>query len=161
MPASFVFTSFETPGRASVRPLTLVNVAQNQGRSARAILDPVEALSVARRNAEGSSVVVVTGSAFVVGHLRHWWLTNVVERSRPLTPLAAHFAFATATLVSGCSHVRHGHRQRDARLILRRRAPETASNTAMAGGGAVVLHLARLVASLLGRSAVPGTTPGP
>jgi len=82
LPASFVFTSFETPGRSSVRPFTLVNVAQNQGRSARAIVDPVEALSVARRNADGSNVIVVTGSTFVVGHLRDWWLTNVVERSR-------------------------------------------------------------------------------
>ncbi len=82
LPASFVFTSFETPGRTPVRPTILVNVAQNAGRSARAIVDPVEAFSVARRNADGSNVVVVTGSTFVVGHLRDWWLTNVVERSR-------------------------------------------------------------------------------
>ncbi len=82
LPASFVFTSFETPGRASIRPLTLVNVAQNVGRSARAIVDPVDALAVARRNADGSNIVVVTGSTFVVGRLRDWWLTNVGERSR-------------------------------------------------------------------------------
>jgi dihydrofolate synthase/folylpolyglutamate synthase len=82
LPASFVFTSFETPGRGAVRPLTLVNVAQNVGRQARAIVDPVEALAVARRNADGSNVVVVTGSTFVVGQLRDWWLANVGERSR-------------------------------------------------------------------------------
>lgn len=82
LPASFVFTSFETPGRTPVRPLNLVNVAQNVGRPARAIVDPVEALSVARRNAEGSNVVVVTGSTFLVGRLRDWWLANVGERSR-------------------------------------------------------------------------------
>ena len=82
LPASFVFTSFETQGRTAVRPFTLVNVAQNVGRPARAIVDPVEALSVARRNADGSNVVVVTGSTFVVGQLRDWWLANVGERSR-------------------------------------------------------------------------------
>jgi len=37
---------------------------------------------VARRNADGSNVVVVTGSTFVVGQLRDWWLANVGERSR-------------------------------------------------------------------------------
>jgi len=60
----------------------MLNIAQQEGISARAIADPVEALGVARRNADASHVVVVTGSTFVVATLRDWWLTNVGERSR-------------------------------------------------------------------------------
>ncbi len=82
LPATFIFTSFETPGRVATRPARLVNIAQNEGRSARAIGDPVEALSVARRSVDAATIVVVTGSTFVVGTLRDWWLTNVVERTR-------------------------------------------------------------------------------
>jgi dihydrofolate synthase/folylpolyglutamate synthase len=82
LPATFIFTSFETPGRVATRPSRLVNIAQNEGRSARAIADPVEALSVARRTVDAATIVVVTGSTFVVGTLRDWWLTNVVERTR-------------------------------------------------------------------------------
>jgi dihydrofolate synthase / folylpolyglutamate synthase len=82
LPSSFIFTSFETPGRSSARPLRLVNVAEQAGFSARAIAEPVEALALARRNAEPRNVVVVTGSTFVVGELRDWWLANVAERSR-------------------------------------------------------------------------------
>ena len=80
--ASFVFTSFEAPGRTAASPQRLLNIAQQEGISARAIADPVEALGVARRNADASHVVVVTGSTFVVATLRDWWLTNVGERSR-------------------------------------------------------------------------------
>jgi len=82
LPGTFVFTAFDTPGRASERPQRLVNIAQLSGRSARAIVDPIEALAVARRQAESSHVVVVTGSTFLTGLLRDWWLENVVERSR-------------------------------------------------------------------------------
>jgi folylpolyglutamate synthase/dihydropteroate synthase len=82
LPASFIFTSFETPGRVSARPTRLVNIAESAGFSARAILDPIEALAIARRRTDASSVVVVTGSTFVVGELRDWWLANVAERTR-------------------------------------------------------------------------------
>ena len=82
LPASFVFTQFETPGRTSERPLRLANIAQLAGAGARTIGDPVDALAVARRSADGAHVVVVTGSTFVTGLLRAWWLEHVVERSR-------------------------------------------------------------------------------
>jgi dihydrofolate synthase / folylpolyglutamate synthase len=82
LPASFVFTSFETPGRTSERPGRLANIAEQAGINARVISDPIEALTVARRQAEGSHVIVVTGSTFVAGILRDWWLEHVFERSR-------------------------------------------------------------------------------
>jgi dihydrofolate synthase/folylpolyglutamate synthase len=82
LPASFVFTSFETPGRKAERPQRLANIAEINGIGARVISDPIEALAVARRQAESSQVVVVTGSTFVTGLLRDWWVENVVERSR-------------------------------------------------------------------------------
>lgn len=82
LPASFIFTAFEARGRISARPIRLVNIAEAAGLSARAIADPIEALAIARRNAGAESVVVVTGSTFIVGILRDWWLANVGERSR-------------------------------------------------------------------------------
>ena len=82
LPAAFIFTSFETPGRAAERPQRLVNIAELNGISARAIADPIEALAVARRQAESSAIIVVTGSTFLAGQLRDWWLENGVERSR-------------------------------------------------------------------------------
>jgi len=82
LPASFIFTSFETAGRTAARPQRLANIAQNAGVGARAIADPIEAFSIARRNADGSHIVVVTGSTFVAGLLRDWWFENVGERSR-------------------------------------------------------------------------------
>jgi len=80
--ASFVFTSFDAPGRTATSPQRLLNIAERAGISARAIADPIEALAIARRNADASHVVVVTGSTFVVATLRDWWLANVGERSR-------------------------------------------------------------------------------
>jgi dihydrofolate synthase/folylpolyglutamate synthase len=80
--ASFVFTSFDAPGRTATSPQRMLNVAEQAGASARAIADPIEALGVARRNADAGAIVVVTGSTFVVGTLREWWLANVAERSR-------------------------------------------------------------------------------
>ena len=80
--ASFVFTQFETPGRLSERPQRLSNIAELAGATARTIVDPVDALAVARRAGDGGHVVVVTGSTFVTGLLRDWWLEHVVERSR-------------------------------------------------------------------------------
>ena len=82
LPASFVFTSFDTPGRTAERPQRLANIAEHAGVTSRTIAEPVEAFAVARRSADGSHVVVVTGSTFLVGVLRDWWLAHVVERSR-------------------------------------------------------------------------------
>jgi len=82
LPASFVFTQFETAGRVSERPQRLANIAELAGATARTIGDPVDALAIARRTGDGSHVVVVTGSTFVTGTLREWWLEHVVERSR-------------------------------------------------------------------------------
>jgi len=82
LPASFVFTSFEAAGRTAERPQRLFNMAALAGVPARAISDPIEALAVARRQADGNHVVVVTGSTFLTGILRDWWVRNVVERSR-------------------------------------------------------------------------------
>ena len=78
---SFTFTSFQTPGRNAIRPQRLALIAQASGVWGRAIEDAVEALTVARRGADASDVIVVTGSTFVVAELREWWLTNVVARS--------------------------------------------------------------------------------
>ncbi|GAC1395658.1 MAG: Mur ligase family protein [Vulcanimicrobiaceae bacterium] len=82
LPATFIFTAFDTPGRTAERPQRLANIAELAGVSARTIADPVEALAVARRHADGSHVVVVTGSTFVPATLRAWWLEHVGERSR-------------------------------------------------------------------------------
>lgn len=82
LPATFIFTSFDTPGRTAERPQRLANIASNAGITARTIADPIEALAVARRHADGSHVVVVTGSTFVPAILRAWWLEHVVERTR-------------------------------------------------------------------------------
>ncbi len=82
LPASFTFTSFETPGRTAERPQRLANVAERAGVAARVIADPLEALALARRQAEPATIVVVTGSTFLVGVLREWWLTHVAETRR-------------------------------------------------------------------------------
>lgn len=81
LPATFTFTSFETNGRTSTRPQRLASIAGDHGVWGRAINDPVDAFSVARRNADAEDVVVVTGSTFVVATLRDWWLANVASRS--------------------------------------------------------------------------------
>ncbi|MBD5655668.1 MAG: hypothetical protein IAI50_10905 [Candidatus Eremiobacteraeota bacterium] len=80
--ATFVFTTFEAAGRRPERPQRLANIADRAGATARVIGDPIEALAVARRQADGSHVVVVTGSTFVTATLREWWLEHVAERSR-------------------------------------------------------------------------------
>jgi dihydrofolate synthase/folylpolyglutamate synthase len=81
LPGNFIFTTFEAAGYTPERPDKLANIATNAGVSARVIADPVEALAVARRQATPETVVVVTGSTFVAGALRAWWLENVVARS--------------------------------------------------------------------------------
>jgi dihydrofolate synthase/folylpolyglutamate synthase len=76
---TFVFTSFEVDGKEATRPQRLASIAGELGGWGRAITDPVEAFGVARRNAESSDIVVVTGSTYVVAALRAWWLTNVAS----------------------------------------------------------------------------------
>jgi len=82
LPAGYVFTSFDAVGRNAVRPQRLAGIAQAHGFHARAVADPVEALSIARRMAGPDDVVVVSGSTFLVATLRDWWLTNVGELAR-------------------------------------------------------------------------------
>jgi dihydrofolate synthase/folylpolyglutamate synthase len=80
LPATFTFTGFfGIPGRTAIRPQRLASIAEDLGIWGRAIGDPVDAFSIARRNADANDVVVVTGSTFVVGTLREWWFTNVVS----------------------------------------------------------------------------------
>ena len=80
LPATFSFTGFfGVPGRTAIRPQRLASIAEELGIWGRAIGDPVDAFSIARRNADANDIVVVTGSTFVVGTLREWWFTNVVS----------------------------------------------------------------------------------
>jgi len=80
LPGTFTFTTFDTGGRSSLRPQRLASIANELGVWGRAIIDPVEAFSVARRNADAEDIVVVTGSTFVVATLRDWWLAHVANR---------------------------------------------------------------------------------
>jgi dihydrofolate synthase/folylpolyglutamate synthase len=77
LPARYIFTSFQTQGRSATKPQRLLSMAESLGMSGRAILDPVEALSVARRNSAADDIVVVTGSTFIVAELREWWIEHV------------------------------------------------------------------------------------
>ncbi|MBV8081923.1 MAG: bifunctional folylpolyglutamate synthase/dihydrofolate synthase [Candidatus Eremiobacteraeota bacterium] len=76
LPVQFIFTSFDVSHRAAAQPRSLELIAQSFGAAARAVADPVEALSVARRIAGGDDLVVVTGSTFLVGLLGGWFLEN-------------------------------------------------------------------------------------
>jgi len=78
---SFTFTTFSTAGRTSSRPQRLASIANELGGWGRAITDPVEAFSIARRNADADDVIVITGSTFVVAELRAWWMANVQHNS--------------------------------------------------------------------------------
>jgi dihydrofolate synthase / folylpolyglutamate synthase len=73
LPATFTFTSFSASGRRPIPPARLATIAESLGSWGRAINDPIEAFTVARRMAEASDVVVVTGSTFVVAGLREWY----------------------------------------------------------------------------------------
>jgi dihydrofolate synthase/folylpolyglutamate synthase len=80
LPATYSFTTFAgIPGRSAIRPQRLASIAEELGIWGRAIADPVDAFAVARRNADASDIVVVTGSTFVVATLRDWWFANVVS----------------------------------------------------------------------------------
>lgn len=78
LPATYIFTSFDTQGRTATKPQRLMSIAEALGMSGRAIADPVEALNIARRNAAADEIIVVTGSTFVVAQVREWWMENVV-----------------------------------------------------------------------------------
>jgi dihydrofolate synthase/folylpolyglutamate synthase len=78
---SFTFTSFSTAGRTSSRPQRLASITDELGGWGRAITDPVEAFSIARRNAEADDIIVITGSTFIVAELRAWWMANVQSNS--------------------------------------------------------------------------------
>jgi len=78
---SFTFTTFSVAGRNASRPQRLASITNELGGWGRAITDPVEAFSIARRNADADDVIVVTGSTFVVAELREWWMANVQSRS--------------------------------------------------------------------------------
>jgi dihydrofolate synthase/folylpolyglutamate synthase len=78
--ATFAFTGFfGIPGRTAIRPQRLASIAEDLGIWGRSIGDPVDAFSIARRNADANDIVVVTGSTFVVARLREWWFANVVS----------------------------------------------------------------------------------
>jgi dihydrofolate synthase/folylpolyglutamate synthase len=80
LPATYSFTTFAgIPGRTAIRPQRLASIAEELGIWGRAIQDPVDAFSIARRNADAGDIVVVTGSTFVVATLRDWWIANVVS----------------------------------------------------------------------------------
>ncbi|GAC1299556.1 MAG: Mur ligase family protein [Vulcanimicrobiaceae bacterium] len=81
LPATFIVTSFDTPGKTAERPQRLANILENSGIASRTIGDPIDALAVARRHADGNAIIVVTGSTFVAATLRAWWLEHVVEPS--------------------------------------------------------------------------------
>ena len=78
VPATFTFTSFAVSGRRAMAPGRLATMAESLGRWGRAIDDPVEAFSVARRTAAIEDVIVVTGSTFVVAALREWFAPTAV-----------------------------------------------------------------------------------
>lgn len=73
VPSTFTFTSFAAQGRRAIPPARLAAMAESFGSWGRAISDPAEAFSVARRVAAIDDVIVVTGSTFVVAGLREWY----------------------------------------------------------------------------------------
>ncbi len=81
VPSTLIFTSFDARGRVAAKPQRLANIAESAGLWGRAVPDPVEAFTIARRNSGSDEIVVVTGSTFVVAELREWWMENVVATS--------------------------------------------------------------------------------
>jgi dihydrofolate synthase/folylpolyglutamate synthase len=82
LPATFIFTSFEATGRTAIKPARLASILEDFKVSGRAVSDPVEAFSIARRNAGTEDVVLVTGSTYVVAALRDWWFVNAAASAR-------------------------------------------------------------------------------
>ena len=66
LPAQFIFTTFDVR-TALPHSRTSVNIAAQAGATSRAVEEPLEALSVARRVAGATDLVVITGSTFLVG----------------------------------------------------------------------------------------------
>src|SRR5262249_27009436 len=81
LPAHFIFTSFDVSHRSAVTPRRLAVAAESMGLTARAVDDPVEALTIARRMASADDLVVITGSTFLVARLREWFALNVADGS--------------------------------------------------------------------------------
>ena len=81
LPAHFIFTSFDVSHRTAVSPRRLALAAETKGLAARAVDDPVEALTIARRMAGADDLVVVTGSTFLVARLREWFAIHVGDGS--------------------------------------------------------------------------------
>jgi dihydrofolate synthase / folylpolyglutamate synthase len=79
LPSTFTFTTFSVTGRRAVLPQRLATIAESFGGWGRAIADPIEALTVARRTAAPEDVVVVTGSTFIVAVLREWYMPTAVS----------------------------------------------------------------------------------
>jgi dihydrofolate synthase/folylpolyglutamate synthase len=79
LPAQFIFTTFPESHLRPVRPYNLANAAQLHGLAARAVEDPEEALMLARRVSAADDIIVVTGSTYLVGELRRWFLDNVAD----------------------------------------------------------------------------------
>jgi dihydrofolate synthase / folylpolyglutamate synthase len=77
--SSFTFTSFSVTGRRAILPQRLATIAESFGGWGRAIADPIEALTVARRTAAPEDLVVVTGSTFIVAVLREWYMPTAVS----------------------------------------------------------------------------------
>lgn len=82
LPAQYIFTTFDVSHRKSRHARNLVNIAEGAGMVARAVEDPIEALNLARRVANAPDLVVVTGSTFLVGTLRRWFLENSAVADR-------------------------------------------------------------------------------
>jgi dihydrofolate synthase/folylpolyglutamate synthase len=81
VPATLIFTTFDARGRIAAKPQRLASIAESAGLWGRAVGDPVEAFTIARRGAGSDDIVVVTGSTFVVAELRAWWMENVIATS--------------------------------------------------------------------------------
>jgi dihydrofolate synthase/folylpolyglutamate synthase len=81
VPATLIFTSFDARGRIAAKPQRLASIAESAGLWGRAVPDPVEAFTIARRSSGSDEIIVVTGSTFVVAELREWWMENVVATS--------------------------------------------------------------------------------
>jgi dihydrofolate synthase/folylpolyglutamate synthase len=79
LPAQFIFTTFPESHLRPVRPYNLANAAQLHGLAARAVEDPEEALMLALRVAAAEDIVIVTGSTYLVGELRRWFLDHVAD----------------------------------------------------------------------------------
>ena len=74
LPSTFTFTAYSSAGRKAIPASRLSTIAESFGSWGRAVSDPIEALTVARRVAAIEDIVVVTGSTFIVAGLREWFV---------------------------------------------------------------------------------------